>query len=89
MGQVAEDHSMLYSLISAWRKDDGQPLSDLHICAQVFTFVLAGQRHTHCFLSVLHSHLYCVSHFGKTPYAVQPFFSVQQGSNLLKHSLLQ
>lgn len=42
-GQVAEDHSMLYSLINARRKDDGQPLSDLHICAQAFTFVLAGQ----------------------------------------------
>ena len=41
--QVAEDHSMLYSLISARRKDDGQPLSDLHICSQAFTFVLAGQ----------------------------------------------
>lgn len=48
-GQVAEDHSMLYSLMNARRKDDGQPLSDLHICAQAFTFVLAGQLHTHCF----------------------------------------
>lgn len=46
-GQVAEEHSMLYSLMNARRKDDGQPLSDLHICAQAFTFVLAGQLHTH------------------------------------------
>lgn len=42
-GQVAEEHSLLYSLINARRKDDGQPLSDLHICAQAFTFVLAGR----------------------------------------------
>lgn len=48
-GQVAEDHSMLYSLMAARRKDDGQPLSDLHICAQAFTFVLAGQHYSHQF----------------------------------------
>ncbi len=38
--------------MNAQRKDDGQPLSDLQICAQAFTFVLAGKRynvnsHTH------------------------------------------
>lgn len=43
-GQVPEDHSLLYSLMNARRKDDGQPLSDLHICAQAFTFVLAGNH---------------------------------------------
>lgn len=43
-GQVPEGHSLLYSLITARRKDDLQPLSDLHICAQAFTFVLAGQH---------------------------------------------
>ena len=48
-GQVAEEHSLLYSLINARRKDDGQPLSDLHICAQAFTFVLAGQYYSHSF----------------------------------------
>ena len=42
-GQAPEDHSLLYSLMNARRKDDGQPLSDLHICAQAFTFVLAGE----------------------------------------------
>lgn len=31
--------------MKAERKDNGQPLSDLHICAQAFTFVLAGQYH--------------------------------------------
>ena len=50
-GHVAEDHSMLYNLINARRKDDGQPLSDLHICAQAFTFVLAGKPFSNCFLS--------------------------------------
>lgn len=43
-GQVPEAHSLLYSLMNAQRKDDGRPLSDLHICAQAFTFVLAGQQ---------------------------------------------
>ena len=41
--EVPADHSLLYSLMNAQRKDDGQPLSDLDICAQAFTFVLAGQ----------------------------------------------
>lgn len=45
-GQVPEDHSLLYSLMNAQRKDDGRPLSDLHICAQAFTFVLAGYETT-------------------------------------------
>ncbi|KAL0052923.1 hypothetical protein WJX82_009946 [Trebouxia sp. C0006] len=45
-GQVPEDHSLLYSLMNARRKDDGRPLSDLHICAQAFTFVLAGYETT-------------------------------------------
>ncbi|KAL3159373.1 hypothetical protein ABBQ38_009804 [Trebouxia sp. C0009 RCD-2024] len=45
-GQVPEGHSLLYSLITARRKDDLQPLSDLHICAQAFTFVLAGYETT-------------------------------------------
>ncbi|KAL0031098.1 hypothetical protein WJX77_003695 [Trebouxia sp. C0004] len=45
-GQVPEDHSLLYSLMNARRKDDGEPLSDLHICAQAFTFVLAGYETT-------------------------------------------
>ncbi len=31
--------------MNAQRKDDGRPLSDLHICAQAFTFVLAGKRY--------------------------------------------
>lgn len=43
--QVPEDHSLLYSLMNAQRKDDGRPLSDLHICAQAFTFVLAGKSY--------------------------------------------
>ncbi|KAL0023003.1 hypothetical protein WJX79_005828 [Trebouxia sp. C0005] len=44
--QVPGDHSLLYSLMNAQRKDDGRPLSDLHICAQAFTFVLAGYETT-------------------------------------------
>lgn len=52
-GQVPEGHSLLYSLINARRKDDSQPLSDLHICAQAFTFVLAGHS-THLLLCSCH-----------------------------------
>ena len=60
-GQVPEDHSLLYSLMNARRKDDGHPLSDLHICAQAFTFLLAGKqdnviRMLSCCMRVMQSH---------------------------------
>lgn len=40
--QVPRDQSLLHNLMAARRKDTGQPLSDLQICAQAFIFILAG-----------------------------------------------
>lgn len=40
--QVPRDQSLLHNLMAARRKDTGQPLSDVQICAQAFTFILAG-----------------------------------------------
>lgn len=40
--QVPGDQSLLHSLLAAKRKDNGQPLSESQICAQSFTFILAG-----------------------------------------------
>ncbi len=50
--------------MNAQRKDDGRPLSDLHICAQAFTFVLAGKRYTvirmlSCGMHAMQSHPSC------------------------------
>ncbi len=47
--------------MNAQRKDDGQPLSDLQICAQAFTFVLAGKRYNvnrmlSCCMRAIQSH---------------------------------
>ena len=47
--------------MNARRKDDGRPLSDLHICAQAFTFVLAGKRYVvirmlSCCMHAMQSH---------------------------------
>ena len=53
-GQVPADHSLLYSLMTARRKDNGQPLSELHICSQAFTFVLAGALPVHACI-LIHS----------------------------------
>ena len=59
--EVAEGHSLLYSLMSARRKDTGQPLTHLDICAQSFTFVLAGRLHKLCSCTAACSCL-CVQH---------------------------
>lgn len=40
--QVPRDQSLLHNLMAARRKDTNQPLSDAQICAQAFTFILAG-----------------------------------------------
>ncbi|KAL3152434.1 hypothetical protein ABBQ32_001484 [Trebouxia sp. C0010 RCD-2024] len=44
--QVPRDQSLLHNLMAARRKDTGQPLSDLQICAQAFIFILAGYETT-------------------------------------------
>ncbi|KAL3142384.1 hypothetical protein ABBQ38_002720 [Trebouxia sp. C0009 RCD-2024] len=44
--QVPRDQSLLHNLMAARRKDTGQPLSDVQICAQAFTFILAGYETT-------------------------------------------
>ena len=41
--RVPRDESLLHSLLAAKRKDTGQPLSESQICAQSFTFILAGR----------------------------------------------
>ena len=40
--QVPGDQSLLHSLLAAKRRDNGWPLSESQICAQSFTFILAG-----------------------------------------------
>ena len=53
--------------MNAQRKDDGRPLSDLHICAQAFTFVLAGKRYKRhqdavvSYACPMHSHTHLVA----------------------------
>ena len=44
--QIPRDQSLLHSLMAAKQKDTGQPLTDTQICAQSFTFILAGQPQT-------------------------------------------
>ena len=39
---MPRDQSLLHNLMAARRKDTGEPLSDAQICAQSFTFILAG-----------------------------------------------
>lgn len=59
--EVPEGHSLLYSLMNARRKDNGQPLTHLDICAQSFTFVLAGKLHKLYSCTALYSCL-CARH---------------------------
>lgn len=49
--QVPRDQSLLHNLMAARRKDTNQPLSDAQICAQAFTFILAGGFVLHTDLS--------------------------------------
>lgn len=44
--QIPRDQSLLHSLMAAKQKDTGQPLTDTQICAQSFTFILAGYETT-------------------------------------------
>ena len=41
--QVPKDQTLLHNLVAAKHKDTGEPLTDSQICAQSFTFILAGQ----------------------------------------------
>ena len=55
--QVPGDQSLLHNLIAARRKDTGQPLSDAQICAQAFTFILAGETaHAHLLVTHVEAH---------------------------------
>ena len=42
-GQQPRDESLLHKLMTARRKDTGQLMTNGEICAQSFTFILAGE----------------------------------------------
>lgn len=51
--QTPGDQSLLHNLMAAKQKDTGQPLTDTQICAQSFTFILAGKAHSRVWCSCL------------------------------------
>ena len=42
--QVPREYSLFSQLMDARNKETQQPLSDLEICAQTFTLLLAGEK---------------------------------------------
>lgn len=46
--QQPKDHSLVHNLLAARRKDTGQIMTNGEICAQSFTFILAGECVLHC-----------------------------------------
>jgi cytochrome P450 len=52
--QVPEDYSLFHHLMNSVNKETGQPLSNMQICAQAFTMLLAGTA-TFLLYALLHA----------------------------------